>query len=136
VRHRFAVDGATAWVVEPRQAAPGKPWTWCLEFPDAFTERTGVSSLLEQGFHHVHLEVGNTFGCPRAQEQFDAFYQVLRRGGLGPKAALIGISRGGLYAYRWAARASRTRSLHLRRCTGVRLQELARWQRQGQGQRR
>jgi dienelactone hydrolase len=104
VRHRFAVDGATAWVVEPRQVAPGKPWAWCLEFPDAFTERTGVSSLLEQGFHHVHLEVGNTFGCPRAQEQFDAFYQVLRRGGLGPKAALIGISRGGLYAYRWAAR--------------------------------
>ena len=42
VRHRFAVDGATAWVVEPRQAALGKPWTWCLEFPDAFTDRTGV----------------------------------------------------------------------------------------------
>ena len=104
VRHRFTVEGAAGWVVEPRQAAPGKPWTWCLEFPDAFTERTGVLQLLEQGFHHVHLEVGNTFGCPRALEQFDAFYQVLRRGGLGPKAALVGISRGGLYAYRWAAR--------------------------------
>jgi len=102
VRHRFAVEGATAWVVEPRQTAPGKPWTWCLEFPDAFTERTGVLQLLEQGFHHVHLEVGNTFGCPRSQEQFDAFYQVLRRGGLGPKAALVGLSRGGLYCYNWA----------------------------------
>lgn len=104
VRHRFTVEGATGWVVEPRQAAPGKPWTWCLEFPDAFTERTGVLQLLEQGFHHVHLEVGNTFGSPRALEQFDAFYEALRRGGLGPKAALVGISRGGLYAYRWAAR--------------------------------
>ena len=88
VRHRFAVDGATAWVVEPRQAAPGKPWSWCLEFPDAFTDRTGVLQLLEHGFHHVHLEVGNTFGSPRALEQFEAFYQVLQRGGLGPKAAL------------------------------------------------
>ena len=104
VRHRFTVEGVTGWVVEPKQAAPGKPWTWCLEFPDAFTERTGVLQLLEQGFHHVHLEVGNTFGSPRALEQFDAFYQALRRGGLGPKAALVGISRGGLYAYRWAAR--------------------------------
>ena len=104
VRHRFAVEGATARVVEPRQAAPGKPWTWCLEFPDAFTDRTGVLQLLEQGFHHVHLEVGNTFGSPRALEQFEAFYQVLQRGGLGPKAALVGISRGGLYAYRFAAK--------------------------------
>jgi hypothetical protein len=104
VRHRFAVDGATAWVVEPHQAAPGKPWSWCLEFPDAFTDRTGVLQLLEHGFHHVHLEVGNTFGSPRALEQFEAFYQVLQRGGLGPKAALVGISRGGLYAYRWAAK--------------------------------
>lgn len=104
VRHRFAVDGATAWVVEPHQAAPGKPWSWCLEFPDAFTDRTGVLQLLEHGFHHVHLEVGNTFGSPRALEQFEAFYQLLQRGGLGPKAALVGISRGGLYAYRWAAK--------------------------------
>jgi len=46
-RLRFTVEGCTAWVVEPKAAAPGKPWTWCMEFPDAFTERTGVPTLLE-----------------------------------------------------------------------------------------
>ena len=101
-RHKFQVDGCEAWVVEPKVEASGKPWTWTMEFPDAFTERTGVLQLLEKGFHHVYLNVGNTFGCPSAVKHFDAFYKVLVDGGLSRKAALIGISRGGLYCYNFA----------------------------------
>ena len=103
VRHNFTVDGCAAWVAEPKQSASGNPWTWCMEFPDAFTERTGVLQLLEKGFHHVYLNVGNTHGCPAAVKHFDAFYKVLQAGGLAKKAALIGISRGGLYCYNFAA---------------------------------
>ncbi len=103
-RFRFEVDGCEAWVVEPAQPAPGKPWTWCMEFPDAFTARTGVPDLLKLGFHHLHLVVGNTFGSPAAQWHFDAFHACVTNAGLAPKGALIGISRGGLYAYRFAAR--------------------------------
>jgi len=103
-RQKFTVDGCAAWVVDPKQAAAGKPWTWCLEFPDAFTDRTGVLQLLDRGFHHVHIDVGNTFGAPSALQHFDAFYEALQKGGLAKKGALIGISRGGLYAYNWAAR--------------------------------
>jgi pimeloyl-ACP methyl ester carboxylesterase len=66
VRHNFTVDGCPAWVVEPKQAARGNPWTWCMEFPDAF-------------------------------------YKVLQAGGLAKKGTLIGISRGGLYGYNFAA---------------------------------
>jgi len=102
-RLRFTVEGCTAWVVEPKAAAPGKPWTWCMEFPDAFTERTGVPTLLEKGFHHLHLEVGNTFGSPPALCHFDAFYAAVTNAGLAARGNLIGISRGGLYAYNWAA---------------------------------
>ena len=102
-RHNFTVDGCKAWVVEPKQAAAGNPWTWCMIFPDAFTERTGVLQLLEKGFHHVHIDVGNTFGCPAAVKHFDEFYKVLQTGGLAKKGTLIGISRGGLYAYNFAA---------------------------------
>jgi hypothetical protein len=102
-RHNFTVDGCKAWVVEPKQAVVGNPWTWCMEFPDAFTERTGVLQLLEKGFHHVHIVVGNTHGCPAAVKQFDEFYKVLQSGGLAKKGALIGISRGGLYCYNFAA---------------------------------
>lgn len=102
-RHTFMVDGCQAWVVEPKQALPGKPWSWCMEFPDAFTEQCAAPALLAKGFHHVHIVVGNTFGCPAAMRHFNAFYDVLQSRGLAKKAVLIGISRGGLYAYRWAS---------------------------------
>lgn len=103
IRHRFLVDGCIAWIVEPRQALPGKPWSWCMEFPDAFTDRCAAPQLLAAGFHHVHIQVGNTFGSPAALRHFDAFYQALLKAGLAQRGTLIGLSRGGLYAYRWAA---------------------------------
>ena len=102
-RHLITIDGCAAWVVEPKQALPGNPWSWCLEFPDAFTARTGVPELLEKGFFHLHIQVGNTFGCPAALRHFDAFYAAITAKGLARKGTLIGLSRGGLYAYNWAS---------------------------------
>ena len=102
-RHKFQADGCAAWIVEPKTALAGNPWSWCMEFPDAFTERCAAPALLAAGFHHVHITVGNTFGCPAAVKHFDAFYVLLIARGLAPKAVLIGISRGGLYAYRFAS---------------------------------
>jgi pimeloyl-ACP methyl ester carboxylesterase len=102
-RHHFTVDGRSAWVVEPKQAAPGKPWSWCMEFPDAFTSRCAAPALLAKGYHHVHISVGNTFGCPAAVKHFNAFYEILTAKGLNRKVTLIGISRGGLYSYRFAS---------------------------------
>jgi len=102
-RHTFTVDGCRAWVAEPKQALPGNPWSWCLEFPDAFADRCAAPALLAKGFHHAHIAVGNTFGCPAALKHFDAFHASLTSRGLAKQAALIGISRGGLYAYRWAS---------------------------------
>ncbi len=102
-RRRFVVDGREAWIVEPKEALPGKPWSWCMEFPDAFTERCAAPALLAKGFHHAHISVGNTFGSPRAMKHFEAFHAELVKRGLASKAALIGISRGCLYAHRFAA---------------------------------
>lgn len=102
-RHKFQVDGRAAWLVEPKTALPGKPWSWCMEFPDAFTARCAAPQLLAAGFYHVHISVGNTFGSPDAVKQLSAFYELLVAQGLAKKAALIGISRGGLYAYRFAS---------------------------------
>lgn len=101
-RHTFLVNGRTAWVVEPKQALPGNPWSWCMEFPDAFTARCAAPQLLAKGFHHAHISVGNTFGSPEALKHFDAFHAAVTAQGLAPKATLIGISRGCLYAHRWA----------------------------------
>ena len=102
-RHNFQVDGCAAWVVEPKTALPGQPWSWCMEFPDAFTDRCAAPGLLAAGFHHAHISVGNTFGSPDAVKHFKAFSDLLIAKGLANKAALIGLSRGGLYAYRFAA---------------------------------
>jgi pimeloyl-ACP methyl ester carboxylesterase len=51
----------------------------------------------------VHIVVGNTFGCPSAQQHMRAFHTFLLEHQFAEKAALIGISRGGLYAYRYAS---------------------------------
>lgn len=102
-RHLFTFQGCKAWVVEPEQPRPGNPWSWCMMFPDAFTERCAAPQLLAAGFHHAFLDVGNTFGAPQAIAQLAAFHNELVRRGLAQKATLIGISRGGLYAQRYAA---------------------------------
>lgn len=105
-RHQFTVDGCKAWVVEPKTPLPDKPWSWCMEFPDAFIDRCAAPALLAKGFYHAHIVVGNTFGSPTAVEHFNAFYDAVVAQGLAPKVTLIGISRGGLYAYRWASENS------------------------------
>lgn len=108
-RHTFTFEpaaspgrGAKAWVVEPKRALPGNPWSWCMMFPDAFTDRCAAPQLLEAGFHHAYLDVGNSFGSPEAVARLAAFHDELVDRGLAPRAALIGISRGGLYAHRYA----------------------------------
>jgi len=102
-RHAFTFQGRKAWVVRPEQPRPGNPWSWVMMFPDAFTERCAAPQLLDAGFHHAYIDVGNTFGSPDAVAQLAAFHDELSRRHLAPTPALIGISRGGLYAQRFAA---------------------------------
>jgi len=102
VRHSFLFQDRPAWVVAPETPLPGNPWSWCMMFPDAFTERCAAPQLLAAGFHHAFLDVGNTFGSPDAVAKLAAFHAELIRRGLAAKPALIGISRGGLYAHRFA----------------------------------
>ena len=102
-RRRFQFEGAEAWVVVPETPLPGNPWSWCLMFPDAFTDRCAAPALVARGFHHAFLDVGNTFGSPAAVAKLARFHDELVRRGLSPRPALIGISRGSLYAHRFAA---------------------------------
>lgn len=101
-RHRFRFDGADAWVVEPARPLPGAPFSWCLAFPDAFTQRCAAPALLDRGLHHVFLDVGNTFGAPAAIARLERFHDMLVDRGFASRAVLVGISRGGLTAHRYA----------------------------------
>ena len=97
----FRVDGCEVHVVEPSEPLQGRPWVWRTMFWDAFP--AADLALLKAGFYLAFIEVGNTFGCPDAMKHFDAFYAAMTNVyGFSNKPALEGLSRGGLYAYRWA----------------------------------
>ncbi len=101
-RYDFEVDTRPVIVVAPKQAAPGKPWLWRGEFFGAFP--SADIALLGRGFHVVYLADPNKFGAPSAMKHWDAFYAELTgKYGFAKKAALLGMSRGGLYCYAWAA---------------------------------
>ena len=104
-RHVFSVSGKNAWVVVPEKPAPGRPWTWVMEFPTAFLSRTGVPQLLkDHGIFHAHLSDFNRLGCEEQLRLMDEFYEMMIQQGFAKKPVLIGLSRGGFMAYRWAAR--------------------------------
>lgn len=100
-RYEFTVGGKTATVLAPHREAPGRPWVWYGEFlghtPDI------DRALLARGYHIVYLRVPDMFGCPDAVADWNRLYRELTEHyGFAKKAALIGISRGGLYVYNWA----------------------------------
>jgi pimeloyl-ACP methyl ester carboxylesterase/lysophospholipase L1-like esterase len=98
----FAVDGRAALLVRPKAPAPGAPWIWRTEFFGH--EPQGDIALLGKGFHVAYVDVQNMYGAPVAMKHMDQFYaQVTRTYGLSPKPVLEGFSRGGLFAFNWAA---------------------------------
>jgi pimeloyl-ACP methyl ester carboxylesterase len=100
-RYDFKVDGKSAIAVVPKMPLPGKPWLWRGEFFGAFANAD--AALVTNGFYLVYLAVPDLFGSPEATKCWDKFYKELtEKCGLSKKAALIGLSRGGLYCYNWA----------------------------------
>jgi len=104
-RTKFDFNGRTGWVVEPRgTVAAGRPWTWTMQWAEAYVDRTGVPALLAKGWHHVTLEAYDTKACDAALPEFAAFQKFLVDDlGLAPKACLVGMSWGGFYSVRYAA---------------------------------
>ncbi len=99
----FAVDGRAALLVQPKTPASGKPWIWRTEFFGH--EPQGDLALLGKGWHVAYLNVQNLYGAPVALDAMDKFYAHVRQAhGLGAKPVLEGFSRGGLFAFNWAAR--------------------------------
>ena len=110
----FAFDGEEAWVVEPKMAAAGRPWSWVMEWPTAFVDRTGAPALLAAGYHHVTLRPGfykdgkfvSTPGNMndvrlKKSRAFQKF--LVEELGLAAKGNLIGMSWGGFYSIRYAS---------------------------------
>jgi len=99
----FRFQGRKAHVVLPSEPLPDRPWIWRARFPNHQTAPDLM--LLERGFHVAHVDGVHLYGGPEAQALWDAFYaQLTGRHCLAPKPGLVAVSRGGLFAYTWAAR--------------------------------
>ncbi|MEZ6015316.1 MAG: SGNH/GDSL hydrolase family protein [Planctomycetota bacterium] len=99
----FVVDGRGCRLLVPAQIAPGRPWVWRARFPDFHTEPDEL--LLQRGFHVAYIDTGGMLGGVKAMALWDRFYEVLRaEHQLAQRPALEAVSRGGLFAYHWAAR--------------------------------
>jgi len=104
-------------VVVPKQAAPGNPWSWRGVYwnhqPQAEVE------LLRRGFHIAYISVDPKPGSSaelnvddlmdelgmsrRAMSEWDAWYAHLTgRYGLSKRPAFVGMSRGGIFEFKWA----------------------------------
>ena len=90
-------------VVEPKEAAEGRPWIWRARFFGHQPQADLV--LLEKGFHLVYCDISGLFGDAVALARWDEFYQYLTtEHQLAEKVALEGFSRGGLIIFNWAAK--------------------------------
>ena len=101
--YKFTLAGTTAWIVEPAEPLAGKKWFWVPEWPTAFPHRNGVKELLELGYYMIHIHVRGMCGNPEAVEIMKKMYDFIRTLGFARKGALIGMSLGGLYSFRYAA---------------------------------
>ncbi|MCE9547471.1 MAG: hypothetical protein K8T25_18520, partial [Planctomycetia bacterium] len=99
----FKVDGRNALLVVPKTPAVWKPWIWRTEFFGV--DPQADVALLGKGFHVAYIDIGGLFGAPVALDAMDKYYAYVRKTyDLSPKPVLEGFSRGGLYAFNWAAR--------------------------------
>ncbi len=102
-RHDFLYNGREVIAVLPKISAPGNPWVWRAEFFDAFPSVD--MALLEKGWHLVYYGVSNMYGCPEAIKLMNEFHEFIVRKpyNLCPRPVIFGFSRGGLYAFNYAA---------------------------------
>ena len=101
-KHEFEIAGKLVTIVSPKSPAPGRPWVWHGEFfghkpvPDI--------ALLGKGFHIAYMKINDMLGSPDAVKLWNQCYaELTTHYGLSKKPSLVGLSRGGLYCYNWAA---------------------------------
>lgn len=97
----FKFDSRDCKIVKPKWSAIGHPWVWRARFW-GHEPQTDIA-LLERGFHIVYCDVAELLGNDEAIGYWNDFYKMLYNAGLGKKAVLEGMSRGGVYIYNWAA---------------------------------
>lgn len=100
--YSFLFDERQCRIVVPKKPAKGNPWLWRARF---FGHRPEADlALLDRGFYIAYIDVADLYGSPQAVKLWNDFYELLNSRYLfADKAALEGMSRGGLSVFNWAA---------------------------------
>lgn len=101
-KYDFTFEGRKATIVFPEKSLPGNPWIWRPQFFGY--EPIADIAMLGRGFAVAFVDMPDMYGSPRAMKVMDAFYKhVTEQYELSRRPVLEPFSRGGLYAFRWAA---------------------------------
>lgn len=104
----FTLEGRPAFRMvpeKPASSAGGKPWVFygptLPAYPDE-AERWMHEQFLSAGIAVAGVDVGETYGSPKAFPFFEALHRRMVADGYSEKPVLLGRSRGGLWASSWA----------------------------------
>lgn len=103
------ICGVGAAVLVPERPITSRPWVLAPSLynmtnaPVANMARTQLE-LVKQGFHVVAIAPGAILGAPDPEKRWDAAYREMTgRYGMAREVVLMGLSREGLGALRWAS---------------------------------
>ena len=98
----FVIAGRPCILVLPTGSDAKRPWIWRTEF---FEHEPQVDlALLARGWHLAYMDVKSMYGGPKAMALMGQFYaHLVVNYGLAKRVVLEGFSRGGLYAFNFAA---------------------------------
>ena len=106
----FSVDGHTAFLFTPAEVnalPPGAPRPWILygptltPYPDE-AEKWMHQRFTEAGVAVAGIDTGESYGSPAAVAATEKLHAEMVKRGYAAKPALLGRSRGGLWASAWA----------------------------------
>lgn len=104
----FEVNGFTAFLFTPAESTPptgAKPWILYSptlpSYPDQ-AEKWMHEQFVAAGVAVAGVDTGESYGSPEAVNVAEALHAEMVRRGYSAKPALLGRSRGGLWASAWA----------------------------------
>jgi pimeloyl-ACP methyl ester carboxylesterase len=103
----FRLEGRTAFIFTPDGPAPTGPRPWILygptlpDYPDA-AEKWMHEQFTKAGIAVAGIDTGESYGAPEAVRANETLHAEMVRRGYARKPAVLGRSRGGLWASSWA----------------------------------
>jgi pimeloyl-ACP methyl ester carboxylesterase len=101
------INGHPAFVMNPENPAPGKPWVFYGPTLPAYPDRAESwmhQQFLKAGIAIAGVDVGEAYGSPVVLPVFDDLYTKMQELGFAKKPVLLGRNRGGLWVSSWAVK--------------------------------